>query len=585
MTIHLPTPQASTPRRASNMQDVLDHVLASPRYAEATRTDYASAIKRCVSLYNANRLADVPADLAVFQRRWPSNGFDPLRFKSRRAYQAWRRKGQAILREYFGEAAVRRERRSRDDDWTLLIAVTETALTEAGTDLKSIIPIRTLADMARRAGLTPVELTTSIVAQWAEAAAPSRRQSLVRAVRTLEALRGSAAIPADLFPATPLEDIEKVRRAACPVLPAHLAAQAEEWIAAYCDGEKDFVTEEVINALSSSARGTYQAAMTKYLGTALATGAISPELSQLAQAMTPAVLREVLRAWVGEDDPSRRISERSMNKYIRSIRTLMAGQNLDTREFEKALATTKILREGHRANKEMSPKTRQFCSTLVQHRDFEMIFRSMHRRCQRRAQEIIAKDGYTREAIQLGTLAAFFVIELWGVPLRLGNFLALRIRGEAPTLILPQGKRDYAMIILNGGAVKNGKPVRARIPRSRAKALEVLDWYLDEIRPHFPKAAESDLLVPGWKAEKLSQAAFRNWMQDHTAELGLPMRPHNARHGQASLYLKDNSSDFAAAARLLGNGSQSVRTYYGWIDEDAEMDRVQRMVATKAELM
>ncbi len=316
MTIHLPTPQATTPRRTSTMEDVLDHVLACPRYAMGTRIDYASAIKRCVSLYNANRLADVPADIEAFQRRWPSNGFDPLRFKGKRAYLAWRRKMQAALREYFGEAAAGRERRSRDDDWTILLAAAETALIETGRGITSMVPIRTLADTARRAELAPTELTTPIVAQWAEAAAPSRRRSLVRAVRTLEALRASAAIPADLLPATPLEDIETVRRAARPVLPAHLVAQAEEWVANYCDGEEDFVTEEVINARSSSARGAYQAAMTKYLGTALATGAISPDLSQLSQAMTPAVLREVLRAWIGEGDPSRHISKRTMNKYI-----------------------------------------------------------------------------------------------------------------------------------------------------------------------------------------------------------------------------------------------------------------------------
>ncbi|SLN72298.1 hypothetical protein LOS8367_03698 [Limimaricola soesokkakensis] len=209
MTIHLSTPQAPTPRRASNMQDVLDHVLASPRYAEATRIDYASAIKRCVSLYNANRLTDVPADLAAFQRRWPSNGFDPLRFKGKRAHLAWRRKMQAALREYFGEAAAGRERRSRDDDWAILIAVTETALIETGGEITSMIPVRTLADVARKANLPPTELTTPIVAQWVEAAAPGRRRSLVRAVQTLEALRASAAIPADLLPATPLQDIDE----------------------------------------------------------------------------------------------------------------------------------------------------------------------------------------------------------------------------------------------------------------------------------------------------------------------------------------------------------------------------------------
>lgn len=585
MTIHLPTPQAPTSRRASNMQDVLDHVLVFLPYAEATRIDYAAAIRRCVSLYNANRLADVPADLAAFQRRWPSNGFDPLRFKSRRAYLAWRRKVKAALRGYFGEAAAGRERRSRDDSWTVLIAVIETALIDKGTDLKSIIPIRTLADLARRADLTPAELTTPIVAQWAEAAAPSRRQSLVRAVRTLEALRVSAAIPADLLPATPLQDIETVRRAARPVLPAHLAAQAEEWISRRCDGEVDFVTGEAMNAASAQTWAGYRAALLKYMHTAITVKAVPSSISCLGHAMTQDVLRAVLRDWIEEDDPSQRISDRTMHRYIRNIRTLMELQHIDTRGFVMALKTSRNLQKGNRDNKEMPLATRKFCALLVQHREYEIRFRSLHRTFQRMAQDLMATEGRSRQAIQLGTLAVFAAIGLWGVPLRLENALALRIRGERPTLVLPQGKRDYAMLVIPGEDVKNGKRVHARISRNRARALEVIEWFMKEIRPGFPRAETSQLLIPGWDADELSHAGFRNWLKQHSAEAGLPMTPHNFRHGQASLYLKHHPGEYSGAARLLGDKTQAVRTYYAWIDDDAEMARVQRLIAQKAELL
>jgi hypothetical protein len=585
MTIHLPTPQASTLRRASNMQDVLDHVLASPRYAEATRIDYAAVIKRCVTLYNVNHLTDVPADLEAFQRRWPSNGFDPLRFKGKRAYLAWRRKGQAILREYFGEAAAGRERRARDDDWTILIAVAETALIKSGREMTSMIPVKMLADTARKAELAPTELTTLIVAQWAETAAPARRQSLVRAVRTLEALRASAAIPADLLPATPLEDIAKSRRATPPVLPAHLAAQVKEWIDLRCDGEADFVTGEAMNAASAQTRAGYRAALLKYLGTAIAVGAIPSDLSRLGHAMTQDVLRAVLRSWIEEEDPRRKISDRTMNGYIRNLRTLMEMQGLDTRGFVLALKTSRNLKKGHRDGQEMSLATRKFCALLVQHREYEIRFRSLHRTFQRKAQALIEEEGHSRQVLQLGALAVFAAIELWGVPLRIENALALRIRGERPTLILPQGKRDYAMIVIPGPEVKNGKRIHARISRNRAKALEVIEWFMGEIRPHFPNADRSDLLIPGWHAAELSHAGFRNWLKQHSAEAGLPMKPHNFRHGQASLYLKHHPGEYSGAARLLGDKSEAVRTYYAWIDDDAEMARVQRLIAQKAELL
>ncbi|MGR3439031.1 hypothetical protein [Alterinioella nitratireducens] len=585
MTIHLPTPQVSIVRNAATMEDVLDYVLAFPRYAMATRIDYAAAIKRCVSLYNANRLSDVSANLEAFQHRWPSDGFDPLWFKSRGAYSAWRRKMRAALREFHGEAAAGRERRARDDDWTILLAATEMALVETGMGITSMIPVKKLADTARRAELAPTELKTSIVAQWAEAAAPSRRRSLVRAVQTLEALRASAGIPVDLLPAAPLEDIEKVRRAARPVLPSHLAGQVEEWIARRCDGEVDFVTEEAVNAASAQTWAGYRAALLKYIHTAIAVKAVPSSIPCLGHAMTQDVLRSVLRSWIGEEDPRHRISERTMHRYIRNIRTLMELQGLDTRSFVMALKTSRSLQKGNRDNKEMPLATRKFCALLVQHREYEIRFRSLHRSFQRMAQGLMAEEGRSRQAIQLGTLAAFAAIELWGVPLRLENALALRIRGERPTLVLPHGKRDYAMLVIPGQEVKNGKRVHARISRNRARALEVIEWFMKEIRPAFPKAETSELLIPGWEADELSHAGFRNWLKQHSADAGLPMTPHNFRHGQASLYLKHHLGEYSGAARLLGDKTEAVRTYYAWIDDDAEMARVQRLIAQKAELL
>ena len=161
----------------------------------------------------------------------------------------------------------------------------------------------------------------------------------------------------------------------------------------------------------------------------------------------------------------------------------------------------------------------------------------------------------------------------------------LQQRRPDPSLILPRGKRDYALILVPGAEVKNGRPVRARILPSRTQALDVIAWYLREIRPAIPFADQSHFVFPGWSGLRVSDSALRNWLFAHGSALGMPMRPHNFRHGQASLHLKYHPGDYAAVARLLGDKPETIRAYYAWLDDDGEMERVQRLIAEAAGLV
>ena len=180
--------------------------------------------------------------------------------------------------------------------------------------------------------------------------------------------------------------------------------------------------------------------------------------------------------------------------------------------------------------------------------------------------------------IQLGVLAAFSSIALWGVPLRISDMQRLRHRGKDPTLVLPMGSRDKAYILIPA-AVKTRKPIKAHITAGPTRALDILKWYLEEIRPLLPYAGQSDYLFPGYESDVVTHQSLRTWLQDHSRDLDMPMNPHNFRHGLASLYLRNHPGEYSQAARLLCNTPEVVRQHYAWIDEEDEMRKVQEEVA------
>lgn len=110
----------------------------------------------------------------------------------------------------------------------------------------------------------------------------------------------------------------------------------------------------------------------------------------------------------------------------------------------------------------------------------------------------------------------------------------------------------------------------------------MVEWYLEHIRPRIPWADRSEYLFPGYNGKSISDKALRNWLQHHSRDLGIPMSPHNFRHGLASLWLRSRPGDYSGAARLLCNSPATVRAYYAWIDNDAEMINVQAELARQA---
>ena len=190
------------------LQDVSDWTIAKPM------KDYIGAVKRCEEIMDHRRLADIPADLLEFKKQFKLDGYDPQYHRSEEAYKAWRRKVIAAVKGASGELAAARERRARTDGWSELITRIEKHLEDTDTPhcarKSSLIPIQTLADVARQEAKAPDQITL----QWLEDQRPgldvNRFESLRSALTKLNTLRGSALID-DLLPAAPFELPHKKR--------------------------------------------------------------------------------------------------------------------------------------------------------------------------------------------------------------------------------------------------------------------------------------------------------------------------------------------------------------------------------------
>jgi integrase len=168
-------------------------------------------------------------------------------------------------------------------------------------------------------------------------------------------------------------------------------------------------------------------------------------------------------------------------------------------------------------------------------------------------------------------------IALWGAPLRIDNLRALRLYGERRSLFMSISEKQDVLIAIAREATKTNEPIRQRMRAGENRAVEILRWYIREIRPRFPGAQTSEYLFPGFAAHggPIHDDTLRSWLKTHGRRIGIVMTPHEFRHGVASLYIRAHPGGFDHIARLLDNSPEATRKYYAWIDDERMLAEVQ----------
>jgi hypothetical protein len=348
-----------------------------------------------------------------------------------------------------------------------------------------------------------------------------------------------------------------------PRLEAELAAWIQHATTSYPEGldmqeARDLLAVE----LSKGACGVFRAAFRKFLQTRAALETEPGEalaniagVGSLAALFDEVTMTRVLLAWEARSGRPGGLKPRTMVRYFASLALTLARNG-----HPKALATVAsmikakpILQEGLAAGKRMSPKTQAWCRDLIADPEKIRLFETQHIAYARLAHETLADaraeqfdlvkladpeamrrlpsdrrrraKALLRRARMFGVCAAFAAISLEGAPFRKENTLGLMMSGATATFFDHSREHDpHFLIVIPNELLKNGKyltqraetlpPIFMRRERPSDCAVPILRFYMDRIRPLFPKHPTTSALFPSLacKGDHLDNKTFGNWL-------------------------------------------------------------------------
>ena len=529
----------------------------------------------------------------------PIPGTDRNFWSSKGAYAKWREVLRRRIRTTLGLVDAQKALRTRIDGWTpFLELLTELSKDDGPVHRATFGAIRTFSDRARAAGIDPCDLTPQVVPGFLETLPTHEQEKSATALKALARLRIirsiAAHLPADydtacLVPAarTPVPDSVRV-------MIAEMVTTAR-----YDTRTYDEVSQTCSEQFNDKTAATYSAALVALARAAQETGAVDlGSLNCLDTLFSKRVRIDAIRHWIDLAENETGFGLRTAADYIQLIAQIGKANGLKTKDWRKNLKKNPHLKEGHAAGEKMSPKNREFCDRLIHKPADVRTFLRQHILYQERADDILATDKplteqKRRDVRRLSTCAAFSALEIRGAGLRKGSALASECAGVNQNLFrkttgdqkvfeLRIAKKDMK------GAYVELPPIHIR--DDKYCGYDVLDWYLMHARPLFDHANRAfcekqqcamatHLFVSEQSSTRLSGAMLYKWLTRSSAEIGLPMFPHNFRHGFATLLLARSWSNRGRAAAYLGCSVGVLDTYYGWIDKRQKLEEVQDLLA------
>lgn len=571
------------------MQDVHDWAIAQ------SKKDYANAVRRTSDYFDGLPLSQIPADLTTIKRAIPLHGFDPRLAKTEKAYKACRRKITASIKGATGQLNAAIERRELRDDWAELLDILKPhALNKNRIKTPQIlVPIRKLADLGRQHQTLPAQVSQEWLTTLRSSLDSNHWQALQRALKNLNGFREvegvSVLLPPDPFPPAPA-----LRAQHTPGVPGDIAKEINQWVEVATQANYDPVEQRYEDSCSASNIAHKRAALRKFVSALHLTANHTLDTSQELQGLlTPENAIIAVRFWTANQSGVGIISARTANDYMKSIYVVLARNGHDPSGIQRQLKANRFLKQGKEEGAEMSPSAHKFCETLLGSTKAITKFLSMHIQMRNIAHELrelsttenrVLTEMERNKIRQIGTIAAFCAIETRGAPIRVENALALRVRGKDHNFHLPTKMTDHAVFELPRSSVKNQAPIWAPIARNNLNGLEVIEWYLEHIRPLFPNADQSEYLFPSIEgSDGLTYRTFLSWFKRHSRAYGLPMTPHKFRHGLASLLIQHNPGRWDLIERLLDDTANTVRRNYAWVNDRAKRTEVQKYILDLSE--
>ena len=518
---------------------------------------------------------------------------------SKSSYAKWREVVRRRIRTTLGLVAAKKALRGRIDGWTPFLAL----LKDLSKDHGPVHPgtfgsIRTFSDRARAAGLDPMDLTPDTVPSFLEGMPTHERDASATALKALARHRIFPQVAAFLPPDFDPDYLIPKARTAVPESVRKMIADMVE-AARYDKKTYDDVSQSCTENFNQRTAETYCAALIALARAAQKTGLVDlASLNCLDSLFETRVRIAAIGHWIDMSETDAGFGLRTAADYVRIVAQIGKANGLKTKKWVKNLKNNPHLKEGHASGEKMAAKNRDFCEGLIHNPKDVRTFLRQHVLYQERAKDILATDkpltkSQLRAARRFSTCAAFAALEIRGAGLRKGSALAVECDGVRQNLFRKtMGEKKIFELRI---AQKDMKGEYVELPPIHIRddkycGYEVLDWYLKAARPLFgfadPDYCEekecalaTHLFVSERSARPLAGSMLYKWITRSSAEIGLPMFPHNFRHGFATLLLARNWSNRGRAAAYLGCSVGVLDTYYGWIDKRQKLEEVQDLLA------
>lgn len=538
------------------------------------------------------------------------------------SYKQHQRAGRRLIETLTGANNAKLERKAREDEWADLLNQV-TLLVKAGF-AKSFhrVSLAALADTCRAADIPPRDLTADHVQSWLSNAHAAKRKSLRNGLKALDDLRDVDRLR-PLLPSHPVTP-EAKPASRIGTLPLSLQEAVNTWVdVAAREQIESEDHRHLAGALSRPTRGVYSASTTLYIQTLLQLDCGFAGETRLNHLFTKENIDVVLSSW----GHSASQSERTQTGYAHTVGCLLSRNGLpEMGSYVIGLTKTlPHLKKGRSAGKVMSPKVKRWCETLLRDPRKTALFQIQHLEYYRRALEALAaaksagfdlillskpevlaglpdKDraqvkAALRTVRMYGVMAAYSAIALEGAPYRRMNMLSMRHTGPDKTLYLHLKERPPRLVIkFPNEELKNGvylsergeelEPITIESRGAGDHAIEIVKFYLREIRPLFPEAHETHAFFPPLEraanpTSGFVKGTFYNWLAEASAAIGLPLNSHNYRHGFCSIDINEGRRSIEDLAKILGDTVAVVQRNYAWINAKKSVQNVQKDAAKR----
>jgi hypothetical protein len=534
-------------------------------------------------------------------------------------YQQYQRAGCRLIKHFTGEYDAAAERKARNDEWSPLISLLWDLASAGLVSKASIATVEQLADICRRINLGPRDLEPDRIPDLrAVILHTTEWPKVLKALRFLDRSRIHPCLLV-LLPDAPFGRIDDSWRRVF-ILPPKISEMVEAW-ASRASREKvaDERFEKYAEPLSAKTFSHRRTVLRNYVSTADEAGAVSlAEVCDLAELFEPAVIDATIEHWVETSSAPGGLTFRSISDYCDELLVILSRNGLaDEADYLDGLRCAhRHIKAGRRESSIMAAKNQTWCQTLLASDEKVEVFETQHVLYWKTAKEALAeadaaglnlRDLVTPKSLarlpkkkrvlagkliakarKFGVCAAFAAIELEAAPFRKTNTLDLAWKGPTPTFFDHSSSADpHFTIIIPNELLKNGKsltkrgeqlpPIEIRDKVPSDHGFKILRWYIDEIRPLFAGARHSSRLFPSCLAGsgRLSDTAMDLWLFQCSTAIGLPLTPHNFRHGYVSIQYEADRSCLGDLAIIMAISESTLRRHYRFIDRIRTVREVQ----------